>query len=278
MVWTFPSTIGSCLLRQTLQAVDVSDLAESLATLWDNLWHAQVSDSSGVNSWLGEVLFGIRQNALVLQGATTFRDTLLTRLGWTYVSIDLAQQGVNAVTERSSLMPTPTLPPASAPVVLEMSGEGRTFEVQWFEVGTGHYKVVIDTTAASVDPGCETCDFREIVAAWPRSIDRIRYSPGLSEDIVVDYPFGAFDFLSDEVYLPLSSGLIAIGEDVWVIKDVRTTHIAARIGPANSHVEFIDRALQQDDEPRWTFYLVVGDAVTALAVANTLNIHPTVQY
>jgi len=288
--------------------IDVSDLTADLGVLWDNLWHAQVSDSSGVNPWLGEVLFGIRQNAKVMEDAKALRDVLMSRLGYDFVEVDLMTDTVESIAAKT---PQPSLAPADDPIGLEVLTDGRTLTESWAEVATDHYRVTITASEATPDDACDSfvpsdgtpcteatelvdcdsgfvcapnneckrrCDYRQIIARWPRTIDAIRYTPALIEEEVVDYDFSEFSFLEAEAYLPLSNGLIGIGEGVWVIKHVATTHLAARIGPAHATVDFIDRALQQDDAATWHFDVVFGDAMTALSIANRLNIHPSVQY
>ncbi len=113
---------------------------------------------------------------------------------------------------------------------------------------------------------------------FPHTGDDLAYSPGLIEDEVRSYPLDAFTFLEDEAYLPLPNGLIGLGDDRWVIKHVRETHIAARISPSDDHVRFIDAALREGDTPTWAFEYFEGTAEEALAIANRINVHPLVFY
>ena len=114
--------------------------------------------------------------------------------------------------------------------------------------------------------------------AFPRLAEEFSYSPGLMEDEVRTYAVTDFSWQMGEAWLPLANGLIGIGDGWWVLKHVRTMHIAARIRPKVALIDFVDAALQPPTAPKWRFTVFKGGAIAALALANRINIYPVVWY
>ena len=256
------------------EGVDVGDAVERMATAWDRTFNAEVSDCSGVNPFRGEVLFGLETNAWLLEETTAVRTLLFGALGWEHATIDLR--------ERTALeVPGPwvagPLTPADPPLELTLESPGRGAEVAWYEIEPDRWRVEIGFSAASAE-GCDACELRLLRAAFPRSEDMIRYSPGLIEDEVLEHPFDAFAFETGEAWLPLANGLIGLGDDWWAIKHVRQVHVTARVAPADPTIDFIDRNIWKDDTVTWAFEVVHATADEALAIANDLNTWPTVHY
>ena len=76
-----------------------------------------------------------------------------------------------------------------------------------------------------------------------------------------------------EVCLPLANGLLRIQENLYVVKDLRYCHVAARIKTDAQVAEF---AITASDIPvrryRWRFFALTGaSAESAMDFANTLN-------
>ncbi len=244
-----------------------------MAEIWTQLWHAQVSDASGVNPWRGEVLWCLALNDEVLERAEAVRAAVLAELGWEHVQVNLAERSAAQIEG----VPLPEPPDAiDAWFDVPVRADGREVTVEWF-AGPGDNRAVIHVTVAGSE-GCDECDERRVEVAFPRTTDNIAYSPGLIEDAVRTYPISDFTFLNDEVYLPLANGLIGIGEDLWLIKNVRTAHIAARISPADDMIRFIDAAIHEDTDNTWVFEVVRGSAEEALSTATGINIDPVVFY
>ncbi len=102
--------------------------------------------------------------------------------------------------------------------------------------------------------------------------DHITYSPTLMEDHLVSYPLSQFVF--EEIYLPLSNGLIALGDQVYLIKHNDTMHVACCINKKTQTVNFqVENARMPHN---WTLTLFKGVEEQALKLAHEINVWPTV--
>lgn len=251
---------------------DVSEWQAEMDGIWEDLWHAEVSDASGVNPWRAEVLWCLALNDSVLARTEALRSEILSALGWEHVEVRL---GPGYAVELDEVpVPGPPLP-ADPWFEPEISAAARTWDVSWIAVGENRVRLSIRFGASE---GCDRCDDRRLSVGFPRTEDVIAYSPGLIEDEVRTYPLSDFSFLMDEVYLPLANGLIGLGDDLWIIKHTRHVHIAARVAPDDDHIRFVDAALWRETAPTWVFEVVRGSAEQALAVATEINIDPVVVY
>ena len=256
------------------QGVDTSVWDDELARMWKALWHAQVSDGSGVNPWRAEVLWCLARNTEVLERATTIRTAVLAELGWEHAVVDLATRDA----QEAPGLPIPEAPEAVDPWFdIDTTGDGRTLDVAWYRVGGDDRARVQLTYSAATDCGRD-CDEARIALAFPWDGTTLRYSPALIEDEVRSYTMADFTFLEDQAFLPLANGLIGLGDDLWLIKHTRSVHIAARISPSDDHVRFIDAAILPTTSGTWEFDVFRGSADDALAIANALNIDPLVWY
>ncbi len=253
----------------------------TLAELWTLLWHAEVSDCSGVNPWRGEVLFGIDTNAKILAKTVQFRAELATTLGLTpHVQVDLMSRVATALSDLAAPEPPK---PADAPFALTVTGDSRDVTQTWHESGPNRRQLTLTFKEANTGPPCVgACDKRRLAVHFPRFDDVLRYCPALIEDEVRSYPISDFTFTQGEAWLPLANGLIGLGKSGeklwWVIKWNRAGHIAARISPADTSVSFIDEAIQLDGTATWVFDVMYGTAEEALMVANRINLWPTVRW
>ena len=78
------------------------------------------------------------------------------------------------------------------------------------------------------------------------------------------------------MWLPVPNGLIGLGNDWYVIKHARLENLAARVNVTTPTIGFWDETVRLDLAPTWQFDVLQGTAADALAVANALNIAPTV--
>ncbi len=257
------------------EGVDVTAAEVELATLWKDVFHAEVSDASGVNPWRGEVLWSLRLNDSLMERSAALRATLLSALGTPHALVDLAARAVTPLEDLP--MPEP-LEETTAPLEVAVTAPGRSLDMTWLGVGEGRHRLQIAIGAAGSGEPCEGCDPRLLRVDFPRTEDVIAYSPGLIEDEVRSYDLGAFDLQRGEVYLPLANGLIGLGDGWWAIKHVRHVHVAARVAPADATIGFIDETQALGDGAFWVFEVVQGDAAEALAIANRLNLTPVVTY
>lgn len=262
------------LLEVAAEAGHTSDEWDAeMHEIWRQLWHAEVSDASGVNPWRAEVLWCLALNDEVAERTEALRGELLDALEWEFVEIDLENRTAQSI--EGIPMPEPPTP-ADPWFVFEIEAEGRDVDVDWFEAGAENRRQLVVNFSAS--EGCEDCDDRRISLGFLRTADAIAYTPALIEDEVRTYPFSDFSFLNDEVYLPLANGLIGLGNDLWIIKHTRTMHIAARVSPSDDHIRFIDAAIWRETPSTWVFDIFEGSAEDALALANRINTDPVSYY
>lgn len=260
-------------LRDYLEAegADTAAIDPSLHQAWRDLWLAQVSDATGINPWLAEIVYGERHNAAALHAVQDVMDDMKELLGTPYVQIDTADGTVETVEDIPQAEPPA---PADPQLAVTVKADGRTVDEQWFESGmiAEHYELRLIFPTAEDAPG-DADDPRWVEVCFPRTEDRILYSPGLLDDELVDYGFEEFAWTEGEVYLPLANGLIGLGDDIWLLKDTRAVHIAARLRPDNDQICFIDEVAPMEAFT-WVFHVLPGTAAEALALADRLNVHP----
>jgi hypothetical protein len=240
--------------------------------LWTGLWRAQVSDTTGINPWAGEVWFGLRTIGQVVKDATKVTGALLKALAPTASSIvDLQTRQFTNTADNVKLDSGADVP---LPLAVTVEAPGRTVTVTARQQAEARFSILVKASKPA-DPTDRT-----IAVRFPRTGSEISYSPGLLEGELRTYPLSAFQFLLDEAYLPLANGLIGLGDDWWLVKSTAWVHVAARISPKDSFIEFRDDTVNADftkSTVEWRFALVKGKGAAALEYANRLNIWPTIQ-
>ncbi len=277
-------------VHKSLQAADIllatakkagkkfADEETKLDSAWSALLRAEVSDATGITPWEGEYYYGLNNNNQALKLADEAVDETMKALGWKFAKVDFA---ANTAVKVDKIEDAPTLQKTTALSEVAVSVTAPTREVtqDWYYVDANTYKYVVafgkaaDTTGKDA-PNCA------VTVSFQRFEDKFLYTPALMEDAVVEYPFSDFSFQSTEVWLPLSNGLIGLGNNWWVVKDCESVHLAAKLPneTGKSTIEFIDETADPNpaDKISWVFYLFKGTKEEALALANSINIAPTV--
>lgn len=240
------------------------------AALWRLLWHAEVSDCSGINPWWGEVQWGLNLNAQIAKEAKAMREQLIVASGKPMAKVDL-----QARSAEYGSWPTQSEPllPIEAPLAVTLTGD-RPLQAKWF-AGQEPDSYLLQVIATPTD--CEACSFWMAEVAFPRLEESVQYSPALIEDEVRSYPLSAFELSLGEVHLPLANGLIGLGKGWWVIKEVTSVHLAARLTAKVPSVAFEDQTAPKNGFT-WRFWLFKGTAQQALQRAQRLNIAPVILY
>jgi hypothetical protein len=112
---------------------------------------------------------------------------------------------------------------------------------------------------------------------FQRKTDNLIFSPSLREDTYVKYPASAFKSETGSFYIPASNGLIAIADDMFVIKKTDTVHVSPRFGFDEPTVSF-DMRKPPNGEHNWTFFIFRGTPEDAVRFANKTNVFPIVNF
>jgi hypothetical protein len=98
--------------------------------------------------------------------------------------------------------------------------------------------------------------------------------PALIEDEVAVFEItGA---AAETIHLPLPSGLAHLSEDLWILKDLSSMHLAAGFSSGANEVVFADETTPYG-ETVWRFVLFEGSTEEAVARAQALNLTPKVE-
>ena len=110
--------------------------------------------------------------------------------------------------------------------------------------------------------------------------EKLIFSPALMEDILFENDLSEFNINETlgKTFLPLPSGLIGLGNDVYLLKhnDYFNTHIAATVNFRKKHVGFLQDCPPSQLKSRWKFSFVKGPRDAVIKRANQLNVHPRV--
>ena len=136
--------------------------------------------------------------------------------------------------------------------------------------GTGSFTVcLISEVIQQVDIHIEQSQ-AECGVRFARSEGPIMYCPSGLED---DPARVEFESLRQEVlYLPLSNGLVSLGNDLAVIRVNRYGMCAARLARLDPHVTFGVDGGRRGTVLRWRFLMYRGAIESAVELANTTNL------
>ncbi len=255
-------------------ALDSATAQTDLDQAARHLLMSMVSDATGITPWHGEFNYGVDNNAAALALIEGVQADLLTALDWPHALIDLEA----GTAERLDDIPLPEAPDAAeAPLAVTVDAPSRTATLDWFTYDDTLYEAQL-TFGPSSDPTGKEAENAKVTLSFPRSEDLIAYSPALMDGTLVEYAFSDFTFQKPEIYLPLANGLIALGDDTWLIKDCRQVHLAPRIGVTADEpvVQLIDETADPENGDFWRVYVFYGSGDEALAQARRLNSHPVV--
>jgi hypothetical protein len=252
------------LAAQTIAAAAGLDSTAVLAEAWRQLALGEVSNGTGVNPYLGEVDFCIASSAEAFRIARAVIYEAKATLGLGGALIDTA---TGAVTPGEFAWPG--APTGKAPLQLTVAADGRSAQVSWFAESQSPptWRVEIAFSASLVATA------RTLSVTFPGTGDEIQTTTALVDDAVQTYARSDFSF--DHWYLPAPIGLVGLGGGWWVVKDQANVHVAARIETADSDVQFVDNTAPWFETITWIFHVVQGADADALALADRINVHPT---
>jgi len=252
------------LAAETAAEVAGLDRAEALNEAWRQLVIAETSDGSGINPYRGEVEFCVASSAEALRLARDVIDEAKATLGLDQVLINPAAQTVTSGTYTS-----PGAEMAEGPFKVQIKAKGRVVTQRWFKLQNDPetWRLEIAYSVGTNDKS------REFFVTFPGWGEEILTTTALIDDQVISYPRADFSF--DHFYLPGPIGLIGLGHNWWVVKDMATVHVAAYLTPQNRDIRFEDLTAPWSETITWVFYLRKGNEHQALQLADQVNVHPT---
>jgi len=266
------------------QGLDVAGESISLTEAWRYQMFAEITDASGWNPTSNEVNRSLSMSSMAFDIASEIIEGLKARLDYPHARIDTL---INQV-DRLESVTGETLSSVTGPLEVLVSALDRVTSVTWTQPSSQLCNFS-DTTclwnlSISFSP---TTGERGVSVSFPRSEDRIIYSPALLEDQLVDYPLSDFTFSKDVwvpdckdkeiTSLPLSNGLIGLGNGLFLITHNSTVHVAALVDKASQNVVFLDRVAPVLEGFTWKFSIYKGSVVGALAEANRINTWPVLE-
>ncbi|MBI3785749.1 MAG: hypothetical protein HY270_20340 [Deltaproteobacteria bacterium] len=240
-------------------AIDRSPLDDA----WRLLALSEVSDSTGINPFRGEVEYGIGDATEALRIATEAIDQAKASLGAQTVQIDVAQGSVQV---------EPPVPEGGGeiapPLQVRVDAGGRTWRQSWTGAAAGVARLELQFDPGSAAPS------RKLAVTFPGDSTEIVYCPALDDDRPVSIPKSSFTF--DHYQMALANGLIGLSAQRFVVKETARVHLAATVTPTDGDVTFSDDTAPTQDRLTWVFHVVDGTLDDAVGYANRLNVSPTV--
>ncbi len=239
--------IGPFIRRRLDRLLDRSAI---LSKAWSTLLHAEVSDALGWSPGSEAVAAALSESERVLSMTTE----ILHRFAG--VRDDA---GADRKTEAAS---------EAAP-----EGAGSSTVTPWAAAELIGANGSIGVAAAGPDhQACDICFVTTESNAgvrWPFRLEELEYCPSGIECSAVRHRLR--DFKADEILLPLSNGLLRIDQHLFLIKELTSIHLAARVSRGRRVVEYTIRGSQIHRYYAWRFHLIAGTPERALAFANVLN-------
>ena len=252
---------------------DYGAARDSMMQAWRHLLFAEVSDATGINPWSGEIDYSLNHSWAAGAIADSVFSELKGDLGAAFVSVDLLARSVEAL---DAVPPPESFPPGLPPMAVQISAPHRDIETAWYDTGSAEGRTQLRLVVSFSAMTDIATDARTLIVGFPRTSDRIVYSPGLLETELVDYGLDEFIFQDGRHWLPLPNGIIGLGDDWYVIKHVQTVHVAARVQRDVAMIDFEDDTQANLERAVWIFELFQGSADEALDLANRINVWPVV--
>ncbi len=239
---------------------------ETIRGCWRTALLGQVSDASGINPFINEVQYGLDHAAAAQACADAIISELAPKVGGPYVKVDNQSGQVSRMDDRPSETLTGCEPYFTPDDGLAVSAPGRTLTLDW--------KAGSDLTRLEVAVSASQGGERTLEMDFPQALNGFYLTPGLVEGNAVYTPFSAFDFQEGRISLPVANGLVGIGQDLWLIKQTGSVHVAATFIVGDGKVRFIDDTLDPDQGVSWVFWIAEGGKQDAVTFADRLNLHP----
>ncbi|MFA6447873.1 MAG: hypothetical protein WCX65_00255 [bacterium] len=242
---------------------DAADLEPVLAEAWRLQCQAEVSDSTGWTPMPVEIKYSQTNsagaNALAEKIANRAKELLKTKT----LTVNIASGELTLAAPAESKRPE-----TACPVDYKLTGDIEK---------KSHACFKISDNITQLDVKFKTTNWfkNNTRLIFPRKTDFLIYSPSLLEDAYVKYPTSAFKSETGSFYIPASNGLIALDDDLFIIKKTDIVHVSPRFGFDEPTISF-DMRKPPNGVHSWTFYFFRGTPEDAVRFANKTNVFPTV--
>jgi hypothetical protein len=251
--WENDAGVLSSIQRARLRVLEAEQVAQQpqdrlpLDQAWDALLHAEISDALGWCPSPNAIEYSVRHS----ERAFILANQVLAE-GGRSASPSAFDSAWNHPECPSDIPLEDVLPP---PRLVGASGEGGY-------AFTGCHSAVFEVTFTSREADCGV--------SFPFSTHMgLVYCPSGMEDTPVHIQPHLLK--PSEVHLPLTNGLVQVGEGLFLIKDTRTVHLAGTVNHREGTVTFSVRGARPGTIFKWRFEIVRGDLMAAVAYANRLN-------
>jgi len=244
--------------RAKTSGADVAEMEKWLNDAWKHLLLSEVSDASGWTPWLVEVQYTANEVAKV--------ENLLGKIFIKLKENVLADEKILLVNisdrkiEEAGNIPGLQLSDSYLPVQYSVRADSYNAKIK--EVVPNLYR--LDIEAFRPEDGAVEISFNT-------AKDGLQYSAGAGEDIAVKIPV---DLKHDPAFT-LSNGFIDLGTGYCLVKDCSVEHIAATWRQQEQKLVFREELNPKNPKMNMRFYVIKGDARTALEFANRLNTRPS---
>ena len=248
---------------------DITELQAGFMEAIRYLMLAEVSDSTGWTPWEGEIKYSL-SNA---KRAEEIADEIIARgkelMNTPYVQIDTSKGKVTPVANAPG--PPAVLPQYHCPIDIELTGKIKKQQVKCFRADKNVWEIIVKFKTTE----WHSNNFR---LKFPRTFDKIVYSPALTDDLIVSYDLSSFEPENGAwMYVPCPNGLIGLGPDLFLIKDTSTVNVTFNV-PVDEPVVSLDMLKPPNRVFEWRFLLVIGPADLAVKKADAMNVHPVEVY
>jgi hypothetical protein len=239
------------------------EVRAELDAAWRLLALGQVSDASGINPYRGEVEYGLAHATEVLRIARGVIERAKAEAGWASVVIDPAGPAMIEGEDE----PFVGEPVDDGPVAVTATADDptRSIEVAWEEIAADHHRVSIQ-----FGPGDPASLAHPVAVSFAGElVDELVTTLALADD--APFTFSRADFAFGEFKLALPLGVVSLGPNRYVIKDMGHVHVAAGVRRDAGDVGFRDETLQLDEGVTWVFHVFEGTAQDAVELARAIN-------
>ncbi|HOO57525.1 MAG TPA: hypothetical protein PLN69_11920 [bacterium] len=269
---------GNVKVRHKLAAVEVlvnmpelgkskDELTDKLYEAWRRQSHAEVSDSTGWTPLPLEIEYSRSNAAAAEKIADEIAEYAKKELGAAALVVDVASGSV----EKLDAAPAdPKYPEVDCPAGYTFEGEIKNKRITCYKISDQAIEMELLFKTGSWLHNHTKLTFE-------RKADYMLFSPSLWETHYVKYPVSGFKTELPAVTIPCSNGLIALDDNLFLIKETDTVHSAYRFGIEEKFVSLEIRK-PPAKKYKWIVFLFTGTPEEAVEFANSRNVFPKVVF